>query len=368
MNSLLKTFKKSKVLITGHTGFKGSWLSLWLRLLGAEVHGLSFLPPSNPYHLQTLKIGRSIKEIFFDISNTKKLDNLIKRIEPNYIFHLAAQPIVNKSYDHSIETWKTNLFGTINILNSLKTFQKNCVAILITSDKCYENKNTKNSFKEIDKLGGNDPYSASKAATELAINSYVRSFFSNNSKVKIGVCRAGNVIGGGDWGKDRIVPDCVKSWSKKKREVLRNPESTRPWQHVLEPLSGYLSLAMNLSKSNRLHGEAFNFGPNNKNSHTVKKLVSLMSESWNKLGYKKVNIKKNFLKKKEDIFLSLNSNKAKKLLGWKSIWNINKTAKETISWYKEFYQNPNQKMLNKSTKQIYNYVIDAKKKKIKWAK
>lgn len=368
LHKLIKTFKNKKILVTGHSGFKGSWLALWLSHIGANVCGLSLNPPSNPYHLKTLKIDGLIKDSFFDISNTKKVEDLIKKIQPDFIFHLAAQPIVSRSYKNPIDTWKTNLLGTINILNSLKTLKKNCVAILITSDKCYENNNARHNFKETDKLGGNDPYSASKASTEMAIDSYVKSFFLKNRKIRIGICRAGNVIGGGDWGEDRIVPDCAMSWYKRKKAILRSPESTRPWQHVLEPLSGYLSLAMNLSKSNKLHGQAFNFGPNVKSSYSVKKLVNIMSDSWNNFGWKKNNRKNNYFKRKEDMLLSLNSNKAKKLLGWKSTWNINKTAEETIAWYKNFYQNPNQKMLNNSLDQISRYTVDARKKNIKWAK
>ena len=335
-SNFYKQFKNKKVLVTGHTGFKGSWLTSWLVLLGANVTGLSIDIPSNPSHFQVIKLHKKINHKKADIRNLQKLKKIIKTQQPDYVFHLAAQALVKKSYQNSIYTWETNTMGTINVLESLKEIKKNCTVVLITSDKSYKNLEIKRGYKENDLLGGKDPYSASKAATELAIQSYISSFFPRNkSKVSICIARAGNVIGGGDWSENRLIPDCVKSWSKKRTVLIRNPKSTRPWQHVIEAVYGYLLLALMLKKNKKLHGEAFNFGPTRSKNYNVLSTVTLMKKYWKQVSWK-VN-KQEFY---ESNLLKLNSEKARIYLGWKCILNFDKTIKMVTEWYKIYYSKP----------------------------
>ena len=333
---LKKIFYKKKVLVTGHTGFKGSWLSLWLTILGAKVIGVSINIPSKPSHFEVIKLKKKIIDKKVDIRDLSSLKKIFKKYQPDYVFHLAAQSLVKKSYINPIYTWETNTIGTLNVLESLKEIKKKCVAVIITSDKSYKNLEIKRGYRENDILGGKDPYSASKASAELAIQSHINSFFPlSKTKVTIGIARAGNVIGGGDWSENRLIPDCVKSWSKNKKVLLRNAKATRPWQHVLEAVSGYLYLALNLEKNRRLHGEAFNFGPNNARNYNVLSLVKLMKKYWKKVNWKVLNKnQKNFY---ESNLLKLNCNKARKILGWKSILSFNKTINMVTDWYKNYY-------------------------------
>ena len=228
-------FFNKKVLITGNTGFKGSWLSIWLNLLGAKIYGLALDPPTNPSLFKKAKLNEISINYTLDIKDSEKVINLIARIKPDYIFHLAAQPLVKYSYSNPVETWQTNVMGTVNILESLRILKNKCIGIIITSDKCYENQEWEWGYRENDKLGGSDPYSGSKGCAELAFNSYYKSFFSDSSvnNIKIASARAGNVIGGGDWAKDRIIPDCIKAWSQEMTVNIKSPESTTPFQHVL---------------------------------------------------------------------------------------------------------------------------------------
>jgi len=331
-------FKGKKVIVTGHTGFKGSWLSLWLNLLGAKVIGISNNIPTNPSHFEAIKLKNKIIHRRIDVRDLKLLKKTIKKFKPDYVFHLAAQSLVKKSYLNPVYTWQTNTFGTLNILESLRDLNKKCTVVLITSDKSYKNLEISRGYKEDDILGGKDPYSASKASAELVIQSYISSFFpKEKTKISIAVARAGNVIGGGDWSEDRLIPDCVKSWSRNKKVVIRNPKSTRPWQHVLEAVNGYLFLASNLKINKSLHGEVFNFGPNNASNYSVYYLVNVMKKYWSKVSWKIVSKKnKNFY---ESSLLKLNCNKAKAHLKWKSILNINETINMVISWYKYYYSN-----------------------------
>ena len=352
MSLFQKNFKNKKVIITGHTGFKGSWLTLWLKILGAKVLGISNGVLTNPSNFKILKLEKKINHKNFDIRNIKKLKKTFANFKPDYIFHLAAQSLVKKSYKDPITTFETNAIGTLNVLEALKVVKKKCTVILITSDKSYKNLELKRGYKENDLLGGLDPYSASKGSAELIIQSYINSYFQNNKKILIGVARAGNVIGGGDWSDNRLVPDCVKSWSKKKRVVLRNPFSTRPWQHVLEALGGYLFFAIKLSKNSKLNGEVFNFGPNNRNNFNVLMLVKLMELHWKNVSWKL--IKKNKSKLHESKLLKLNCLKAKKILKWKSVLNFRKTTKMVISWYCKFYSSPKE-IEQFSINQILNY-------------
>jgi len=328
----LKFYRNKKVLVTGHTGFKGSWLTKWLSMVGAEVKGISLNPPSNPSHYKILNFDKKIISKKLDIKYFKGIKKEITTFKPDIIFHLAAQSLVKKSYYKTIDTFETNIMGTINILETLKSLKK-CVCVIITSDKCYKNKEVKKGYKEIDELGGDDPYSASKASSEIIINSYYKTFFSNNINIKLCSVRAGNVIGGGDWADNRIVPDIVKAWNQKKVLVLRNPNATRPWQHVLEPINGYLLLGYKLTKNKRLNGETFNFGPSYSKNYTVIEIVKRFSLKFDKYKYK---IKKN-RGINETKLLKLNSKKSKKILNWKTILTKEETILLTLNWYKDYY-------------------------------
>jgi len=258
----LDIFRGAKVLITGHTGFKGSWLSAWMNHLGADVNGMSVDIPSTPSNFSASFIDEFVNDHQVDVGDTNKVKNLIAKIQPDFVFHLAAQALVRPSYQNPVRTMMTNAIGTANVLDALKYLDKKVVATMITSDKAYDNVEWAWGYRETDKLGGKDPYSASKGMAELAIRSYVDSFFnSSDSNVRVGIARAGNVIGGGDWAVDRIVPDCMIAWAAGQTVDIRSPQATRPWQHVLEPLSGYIALAVNLYQDNINHGEAYNFGP-----------------------------------------------------------------------------------------------------------
>jgi CDP-glucose 4,6-dehydratase len=338
---LQKIFKNKKVIITGHTGFKGSWLTMWLTILGARVIGFSNNFISSPSHFQLLQLNKKIIHKKLDIRNLVKLKKLIKKYQPDFVFHLAAQSIVNKSYKDPLKTWSTNTIGTVNLLESLRQLKKKCTAVIVTSDKCYENLEIKRGYHENDRLGGNDPYSASKASADIAIRSYISSFFSHkNNKIFIAIARAGNVIGGGDWSANRLIPDCVRSWSTKKKVLIRSPHSTRPWQHVLEVIYGYITLAINLNKNPSIHGEAFNFGPANNQNYKVVSVIKLMKKYWQNVSWEFYkNDNKIF---KESSLLKLNSQKAKKNLKWKSVLTFKENISLVANWYKNFYSNSKQ--------------------------
>ena len=363
--SNLSTFNAARVLITGHTGFKGSWLSLWLRQLGAEVHGASLGVPTEPSHFAAANLEAQIHDHRIDICDGGSLKDLVEKIQPDFVFHLAAQALVRPAYASPIDTWQTNAMGTINLLESLRWLKNPCVAVLITSDKCYDNVEWVWGYRETDALGGPDPYSASKGAAELAIRSYIRSFFPADGLVRIGVGRAGNVIGGGDWAEDRIVPDCMRAWSRSETVELRNPLATRPWQHVLEPLSGYLNLAIALKGNAALHGEPFNFGPPAQQNHTVGELVSVMSEQWDQVRWKDISISHGG--PYESGLLKLNCDKALHHLGWQAAWGFEDTVRETTLWYKRYYENPSESIVDCTLAQIKSYVDMAQLKGISWA-
>ena len=355
-------FKNKKVIVTGHTGFKGSWLTLCLLKLGAKVVGISNELSSNPSHFKILKIEKKIKHNNINIVNLRILKKKILNEKPDFIFHLAAQALVKKSFIMPKYTFETNTIGTLNILECLRELKKKCVIILITSDKVYKNLEVSRGYKEIDILGGVDPYSASKVAAELIIKSYIKSFFSNKNNILIAVARAGNVIGGGDWSKDRLIPDCVKAWSKKKSARIRNPNSTRPWQNVLEAVFGYITLAINLSKKKTLHGEAFNFGPRNHQNYSVISVVKLMKKYWDNVSWK--SYKKNYKIFQESSLLKLNSQKAKKILKWKSVLTFKENIYLVSDWYKNFYLNSKQ-AYKLTSDQIEFYQKILKKRAIK---
>ena len=343
-----KYFKNKKVVITGHTGFKGSWLSLWMSMLGAEVYGISISVPTNPSHFELLKLNLK-SDIRMDIYNSKKVSDIISKIKPDYVFHLAAQPLVALSYHNPLETFQTNVIGTANLLDSLRKLKNECIAVIITSDKSYDNIEIDRGYHEEDKLGGSDPYSGSKGAAELVINSYVKSFFTNNN-IRIGVGRAGNVIGGGDWAEDRIIPDAIKSIENKNTLIIRSPNATRPWQHVLEPLSGYILLAMDLKNSDKNNGQAFNFGPSFISDYTVQDVLIELKKTLLKLNWR-LEKEERF---KESTLLKLDCKKALDVLNWTSTMDFEKTISFTSQWYLE-YLNNNNKMKTLSENQILEF-------------
>tara|TARA_B100001250_G_scaffold202781_1_gene173846 strand:+ start:11344 stop:12438 length:1095 start_codon:yes stop_codon:yes gene_type:complete len=362
--STFNQFNGTKVLITGHTGFKGAWLSAWLKKLGAEVIGIALEELNDLSHFNVASIATGMKDYRLDIRDQKSLNKIILDEKPDFIFHLAAQALVRKSYDDPVDTWSTNVMGTLNILESLRLIDKNCYAVIITSDKCYDNVEWVWGYKETDALGGPDPYSASKGAAELVIRSHIKSFFSNEGKVRIASARAGNVIGGGDWSQDRIIPDCVKAWSEGKTVKLRKPHATRPWQHVLEPLSGYLRLAIELIKQPAIHGEAFNFGPPAKQNQSVIELVEAMALHWNQVKWEDISSTENG--PYESGLLKLNCDKALSLLNWNAVMGFEDTVRMTAKWYSDFYNNPND-IAKTTDEQIEEYINLALLGGLDWA-
>ena len=347
-------YKGKKVLVTGHTGFKGSWLTLWLTELGATVVGYSIDKPSKPNHFDLLKLG--ITSVKGDILDKDKLLKTIKKHEPDIIFHLAAQALVRKSYRIPRETFETNIMGTINVLEAIRMINPKIAVINVTSDKCYSNKEQERGYTENDPMGGDDPYSASKGAVELVSHSYRKSFSLTSANV-----RAGNVIGGGDWAEDRLIPDIMKATARGKSVHIRNPHSTRPWQHVLEPLSGYLAVGAELLKGSDTALHNWNFGPTDSSSLSVFEVTEHTKKHWPDITYL---IEKDVPKVHEAKLLSLDSTKARQELGWKSVWNADTTFAKTVGWYKEFYTH--KKVVSK--KDLESYIRDAKKIGVRWAK
>tara|TARA_B100001248_G_scaffold257448_1_gene239974 strand:- start:17169 stop:18230 length:1062 start_codon:yes stop_codon:yes gene_type:complete len=353
MKNIKKYFYKKKVLITGHTGFKGTWLTFLLANNGAKILGLSKDIPTKPSLFEILKLDKKISHKFLDIRNFKKLKKAFLNFDPDFVFHLAAQAIVHKSYINPLETWTSNLNGTLNLLECLKYQKKKSISVLITSDKTYKNIETTKGYLESDKLGGADPYGASKSAADIAINSYISSFFNSKKNNKIiSIARAGNVIGGGDWSEDRLIPDCFKNWLKKKTVTIRSPNSTRPWQNVIDVILGYTALAMKAKKNNNLHGEAFNFGPKSQKNYKVIDILKIIKSQWPQAKWKVKKNKKFF----ENSLLNLNSKKAKKLLNWETKMNFNNNIKMTIKWYQEYgKKNDMNEFTLSQIKKIINY-------------
>ena len=351
-NKYLDVYKDKKVLITGHTGFKGSWLCLVLKILGAKVYGYSLKPKNSYSNFYLNKLDKNMNNLFGDIRDYKKLDKYISKVKPNIVFHLAAQALVKDSYIDPIKTFSTNIMGTANILNIIKNKKFVKSFICITSDKCYENKEWIHGYRENDQLGGIDPYSSSKASAEIIFSSFLRSIF-DLKKRGYATARAGNIIGGGDWSDNRIVPDAIRSIIQKKKLFLRNPNSTRPWEHVLEPINGYLKLGYHLYREPEKFTGSWNFGPSNNKRKTVKDLVDLLFKILKKGKIKTQNKKKNFYESKE---LQLNCEKSNKYLEWRTKWNFEKTVLKTAEWYQAF--DNNEDMLKVSTKQIKEFLYD----------
>jgi len=361
-------FKNKKVLITGNTGFKGSWLSAWLMGLEADVYGISKDVPTKPSMFEVLNLNRKVTHYTEDVRNYSAIERIIKEIKPDFLFHMAAQPIVVTSYKEPLETIATNVIGTTNLLEALRVVNHKCTAIIITSDKCYDNVEWVWGYKETDTLGGKDIYSGSKGAAEIIFKSYFHSYFKNtgNSNVRVASVRAGNVIGGGDWADYRIVPDCIKAWINGESVEIRSPKSTRPWQHVLEPLSGYLNVAEALEKDISLNGESFNFGPHSEYSKTVKDLLEDLSKYWN-LVQAPSYLSKETSEFHEAGLLKLNCDKALFHLKWMPTLDYDKLIEFTSTWYYNFY-NANANMLELTLKQIKKFEEIAVTKGIAWTK
>jgi CDP-glucose 4,6-dehydratase len=327
-----------RVFITGHTGFKGSWLCLWLSRLGAKVTGYALDPPTNPSLFKLARVDKLITSIIGDVRDNKKLAKCLSEAKPAIVFHLAAQPLVRDSYKIPVDTYSINVLGTVGILEAIRLHGDSVRAFInITTDKVYENRERLRAYRENEPLGGYDPYSNSKACSELVTASYRNSYFNtdayNKHKIAVATARAGNVIGGGDWAADRIVPDCIKAILANKPIIVRNPHAIRPWQHVLEPLSGYLCLAEKLCKDGPKYAESWNFGPVDRDCKTVGYLVKTICEQWGTKA--KYSLAKN-KGPHEASFLKLDCSKAHARLGWSPHWNLEKALSATVAWYETY--------------------------------
>jgi CDP-glucose 4,6-dehydratase len=366
MNLFLNSYHGKRVLVTGHTGFKGSWLSTWLLRMGAHVTGYSIDVPSNPSNFEVLGLANRLKHTTGNIQDLAHLERVFSRTSPEIVFHLAAQPLTRLSYDIPQETFLTNLGGTVNVLECIRRSPSVQAAVIITSDKCYKNVEWLWGYRENDMLGGDDPYSASKACAEIASHSYINSFFSDKDYPNIATARAGNVIGGGDWATDRIVPDCIKAFSKGEQIRTRNPKATRPWQHVIEPLSGYLWLgALLLKGEENTMGESFNFGPLSDVNRTVEELINTLVKEWGgNIGYV---VDAETSGKKESMLLKLNCDKAFHFLGWHAVLSFEKTIQMTAQWFKAFLSGT-EEMYEVTNRQLEEYATLAQEKGLEWAK
>ncbi len=359
-------YKGKKVLVTGHTGFKGSWLCAWLLSLDAEVAGYSLDVPTQPANFETLALARQIDHVQGDVRDKASLQKTLKRIQPEIIFHLAAQSLVRKSYEDPVLTIETNTLGTLNLLDCLRTQSSIQAVVLITSDKCYENVEWLWGYRENDRLGGKDPYSTSKACAELIASTYMGSFFKERAP-NIATTRAGNVIGGGDWANNRVVPDCIRAWSEGKPVVIRNPLATRPWQHVLEPLSGYLLLGQKLYQGmDEAKNQSFNFGPQTKVNQTVADLIAEMAQNWPGAEYKIQQATDSL--KRESTLLKLNCDKALQLLQWNAVLDFKETVNMTGEWYQAFYDKGPSSATEITYRQIQEYLEKAKRLNLMWTR
>lgn len=357
-------YRDTRVLVTGHTGFKGSWLSFWLRHLGAHVTGFAVDVPTTPSNFEVLDLSGKMYDCRGDIRDFRRLSEVFEESQPEIVFHLAAQPIVRTSYADPKTTFDTNVGGTVNVLECIRTHSSVKAAVLITSDKCYENVEWEYGYREIDRLGGKDPYSASKACAEIAISTYARSYFSAEGK-RIASARAGNVIGGGDWAADRIVPDCARAWSRGDAVNVRNPASTRPWQHVLEPLGGYLWLgAQLLGDTPGIAGEAFNFGPKDDVGEPVERVIEVMARVCHGMRW---SCDGRVQGKAEADLLKLCCDKAESRLGWKGALAFDEAVEMAAEWYRAYYGGKSD-MKSFAAMQIDAYASISASRGMAWAK
>ncbi len=347
-------YKKKRVFVTGHTGFKGSWLSIWLEMMGAEICGYALEPYTDRDNFVLSGLSGKITHHVGDIRDYKRLYSVFDSFKPEIVFHLAAQPIVRRSYTSPKETFDINIGGTVNILECCRLSDSVKVMINVTSDKCYENIETKRGYREDDRLGGHDPYSASKACSEIICSAYIKSFFNPDTydthKKCLASVRAGNVIGGGDWQVDRLIPDCIRSLEKKEPVILRNPGSIRPWQHALEPLSGYLLLASKMSDDPERYSRGWNFGPTYTQNLTVGEIAKLIIKEWGSGSIEVLTSDKKSLHEAD--ILNLDISQAQSELNWRPRWNIYKAVSATVEWYKKCIKNSYQLCRN----QIMEYM------------
>nr|WP_153007724.1 CDP-glucose 4,6-dehydratase [Bacillus coahuilensis] len=356
MQDELSIFKDKTVLVTGHTGFKGSWLTLWLLELGAKVVGYARNPVTEKDLFVVSGIGKEIIDIRGDIRNKSQLAKVFDKYQPEFVFHLAAQPLVKYSYDHPGETYEVNVMGTLNVLECLKNCDSCKVGVFVTSDKCYENKEWTWGYRENDPMGGYDPYSSSKGCCELLISSYERSFFNTSQLAAhgkvIASVRAGNVIGGGDWSPDRLIPDCIRSLEKGSPIEIRSPHAVRPWQHVLEPLSGYLLLAAKLWSQKTAFSGGWNFGPERESIVSVETITESLLACWGSGERKCIKISN---PAHEANFLSLDISKAINLLGWVPKWDYQEAIEKTVDWYKQYKTANMREYSIMQIQEYYNY-------------
>jgi CDP-glucose 4,6-dehydratase len=324
-------YDQRRVFVTGHTGFKGTWLCAWLEKLGAKTIGFADHQRNIPCHYELLNIPLNHQE--GDIRDYSRLRDAIKEHQPEIVFHLAAQPLVRRSYTDPLETFSTNVLGTANLLQAARECDSVKAAVVITTDKVYENKECEQGYRETDTLGGYDPYAASKACAELVIGSYRQSFYESEGKL-LASCRAGNVIGGGDWAEDRLIPDLIRAAAKGETTAIRMPQAVRPWEHVLEPLSGYLQLGQMLLEGKTEFAEAWNFGPDATGHETVGEICRLASQHWSKIKVETTA----HADRHETTLLKLDCTKAKQRLNWQSVWNLQQTVEKTVEWYREYYE------------------------------
>ena len=354
---LRKAYAGKRVFVTGHTGFKGSWLSIWLRELGATVTGYALPPDTTLCLFEAARVGEGMHSVEGDVRDLPQLRRALAEAEPDIVLHLAAQALVRKSYDDPITTLQTNVLGTANVLEALRLERRPCAAVMVTSDKCYENRGWSYGYREDDPMGGHDVYSMSKGAAELVIASWRRSFFApetfNSHGIAVASARAGNVIGGGDWCLDRIVPDCVRALANGEPVPVRNPRSVRPWQHVLEPLGGYLLLGARLAAGELDLCAPWNFGPRLEDAQPTQRLVELFIERW---GEGRWEDRHDPRQPHEAKFLRLSIEKAQALLGWLPRWNLQKAVEQTADWYRGYYRDPPaQGMRDLCVQQIRSY-------------
>jgi len=357
----LGLYKGKRVLVTGHTGFKGSRLAMWLHELGAEVTGYSLGPPSDPNLFDILGLKRKVHDIRGDVRSLEKLRGVFKNCRPELVFHLAAQPLVRSSYDDPHWTYEVNVMGTVNVLEAVRSTPGIRGCLVITSDKCYENREQRRAYRETDALGGYDPYSSSKGCQELVTAAYRQSFFNpagygKRHHVLLASARAGNIIGGGDWGKDRLIPDCARSLSKGKSILIRSPGAIRPWQFVLEPLHGYLLLGLRMLKRDPECSGPWNFGPHGMRLLPVKEIVELAIKCWGRGEY----VVEKGEQPHEAKLLQLDSSKARRYLGWKALYNNRSAVKKTIQWYRSYYEGSDMYELTLKETEIYMSDLERK--------
>lgn len=356
-------YENKRVLITGHAGFKGSWLSLWLKSLGAQVFGYSLLPNTEKRLFEVLDLGHSLDgSLIENIENEKALNTFFQECRPEIVFHLAAQPIVRLSYTEPVLTYKTNVIGTLNVLEAARQTPSVRAFVNITTDKCYENNEKTEGYKENEPMGGYDMYSSSKACSEILSSSYRRSFLKDGKPFALATARAGNVIGGGDWAKDRLIPDCVRAFEKNETVFIRNPLSTRPWQFVLEPLAGYLRLGQKLLEQGDQYATSYNFGPEMNQNIRVCEVVKRLAEIWGENSQVKTGDAGDL---HEASLLQLNIEKAQKELGIMPVYSAEEAIVKTILWYKAFYEGKVD-MISFTKQQLNDFVLKAKSKGLEW--